>query len=181
MRRRRGLLSAADTNAWLVSSGMSMHGLADLAVKIARAAKLREAIVGSEVSCHLEQHQSNFDIVHVRVLQSPHAATVRQVAEAVGTEARDFLDAAEEAVFRDVTGRTELFFCREPRHRHVARLADEEHVLTQVVSIEPADRNPHLRNAVIAHLFEEWLHEQRKTAHIEWFWGPSSAAGDATK
>jgi putative peptide maturation system protein len=181
MRRRRGLLSAADTNAWLVSSGMSMHGLSDLAVKLARAAKLREAVVGHEVNRHLEQHQTNFDIVHVRVLQSPDAATIRQVAEAVRNGSCEFLDAAEEAVFRDITGRTELFSRREPRHRLLARLADEEHVLTQVVSIEPADRNPNLRSAVVAHLFEEWLRERRESAHIEWFWGPSRAAGDATK
>jgi hypothetical protein len=51
----------------------------------------------------------------------------------------------------------------------------DERLVINVVSIEPASFNPHLRNAVVARLFEVWLREQRQKARIEWFWGPNRA------
>jgi putative peptide maturation system protein len=198
MRRRRGLLTTTDTHAWLASSGMSMHGLTEIAVKLARAAKLRDLIVGQDVDRYLEQHRESFDAVNTRVLQTPDARIAQQVTEAVRGGSRPFLDAAQEAFFCDSTGRTQLFYRKEPRHRLAERLRDataafrsgdllgpldegDERLLIHVVSVEPAERNPHLRSAVVARLFDDWLREQRQHARTEWFWGPHSATKDATK
>jgi putative peptide maturation system protein len=192
LRRRRGLLTAADTHAWLAESGMSMQGLTDLAGRLARAAKLRELIVGEDVEYCLEAHRSDFDTINTRVLQTPDARIARQSADAVRDGSRSFLHAAEDAVFADASGRTQFFYRKEQRHRLAARLNEasssfnagelvgpveegDERLVINVVSVEPADRNPHLRSAVVTRLFDEWLREQRQKARIEWFWGPNHA------
>lgn len=209
IRRRRGLLTAADTHAWLAESGMSMQGLTDLAGRLARAAKLRELIVAEDVEYCLETRREDFDRINTRVLQTPDARTARQVADAVRDGSRSFLHAAEDAVFADATGRTQFFYRKEQRHRLAARMSQEaslfdgkepsyarvseqtssfkagdllgpivegdERLLINIVSVEPADRNPHLRSAVVTRLFDEWLREQRQKARIEWFWGPNRA------
>jgi putative peptide maturation system protein len=192
LRRRRGLLTAADTHAWLAESGMSMQGLTDLAARLARAAKLRELIVSEDVGYCLDAHRGDFDTVNTRVLQTPDARTARQLADAVRDGSRSFLHAAEDAVFADASGRTQFFYRKEQRHRLAARLnegsfsfnagdlvgpveAGDERLVINVVSVEPADRNPHLRSAVMTRLFDEWLREQRQKARIEWFWGPNHA------
>lgn len=212
IRRRRGLLTAADTHAWLAESGMSMQGLTDLAGRLARAAKLRELIVAEDVEYCLETHRADFDTINTRVLQTPDARLARQLADAVRDGARSFLHAAEDAVFADSSGRTQFFYRKEQRHRLAARMSEDaslfdrkelghapaarvnggassfaagdlfgpleegdERLVINVVSVEPADRNPHLRSAVVTRLFDEWLREQRQKARIEWFWGPNRA------
>lgn len=192
IRRRRGLLTAADTHAWLAESGMSMQGLTDLAGRLARAAKLRELVVGEEAERHLESNREAFDTINTRVLQTPDARTARQLADAVRDGSRSFLHAAEDAVFADTSGRTQFFYRKELRHRLAARVNDDgssfnpgdllgpieagdERLVINVVSIEPAAGNPHLRSAVVTRLFDEWLREQRQRARIEWFWGPNRA------
>jgi putative peptide maturation system protein len=198
MRRRRGLRTVAETHAWLAGSGMSMHGLTELAMKLARAAKLRDLIVGKDVDRYLEQHRESFDVFNTRVLQTPNAQAAGKVIDTVRNGSRAFLDAAQEAFFSDTTGRTELFYRKEPRHRLTERLGDttvslqpgtllgpleegEDRFVIHVLSVEPAEHNPHLRSAVVAHLFSEWLREQRRTARIEWFWGSQAATKDATE
>ncbi len=198
MRRRRGLLTVADTHAWLADSGMSMHGLTELAMKLARAAKLRDLIAGADVERYLEEHRESFDVFNTRVLQTPDAEAAGQTLDAVRTGSRTFLDAAQEAFCSDRTGRAQLFYRKEPRHRLAERLGDttvslksgtllgpleegDDRLVIHVTSVESAERNPHLRSAVVAHLFDEWLREQRRTARIEWFWGPHAATKDATK
>jgi putative peptide maturation system protein len=192
IRRRRGLLTAADTHAWLVESGMSMQGLTDLAGRLARAAKLRELIVGEDVERHLELHRNTFDAINTRVLQTSDPRVARQVADVVRNGSQSFLHAAEDAVFADGSGRTQFFYRKEVRHRLAARINDDatvlrvgdllgpieagdERLVINVVSVEPADRNPQLRSAVVTHLFDAWLREQRRKARIEWFWGPNHA------
>jgi putative peptide maturation system protein len=191
IRRRRGLLTAADTHAWLAESGLSMQGLTDLAGRLARAAKLRELIVSEDVERHLESHRGDFDAVNTRVLQMPDAGVARQIADAVRDGSQSFLHAAEDAVFSDSSGRTQFFYRRELRHQLAARLASDgsfeagdllgpleegdERLVINVVSIEPAEDNAQLRTAVVTRLFESWLREQRQKARIEWFWGPNRA------
>jgi putative peptide maturation system protein len=201
MRRRRGLLTIDDTRTWLAESGMSLHGLTDLATKLARAAKLRDLIVGKEVDAYLEQHRRSFDVVTVRVLQTPNQRVASDTAQAVRDRTGTFMDVAQAAFTQDATGRTSLFYRKEPRHRLEAKLGAEaatlaagaligpvaegnEHTLIHVVSIEPAERNAGLRSRVVAKLFEDWLREQRKAARIEWFWGSAQQTdniSDATK
>ncbi|MFC4312783.1 TIGR04500 family putative peptide maturation system protein [Steroidobacter flavus] len=192
IRRRRGLLTAADTHAWLVESGMSMQGLKDLAGRLARAAKLPEVVVSADAEQYLQDHRADFDVINTRVLQTPDVRTARQIADAVREGSQSFLHAAEDAVFGDSSGRTQFFYRRELRHRLAARInADsfsfiagellgpieqgDERLVINVVSVETADRNAQLRRAVVTRLFEEWLREQRRKARIEWFWGPNHA------
>ncbi|WP_161966208.1 TIGR04500 family putative peptide maturation system protein [Steroidobacter cummioxidans] len=192
LRRRRGLLTAADTHAWLAESGMSMQGLTDLAGRLARAAKLREIVVGEDVERYLESHCDEFDVINTRVLQTPDARAARQLTDAVREGSRSFLHVAEDAVFSDSSGRTQFFYRKELRHRLAARMPEDslsfsagdlfgpldegdECLVIDVVSVEPAMGNPHLRGAVVTRLFESWLREQRQKARIEWFWGPNRA------
>ncbi|HEY5755193.1 MAG TPA: hypothetical protein VIU34_05190, partial [Steroidobacter sp.] len=51
----------------------------------------------------------------------------------------------------------------------------DDRLVINVVAVEPADRNPHLRSAVVTRLFDEWLRDERQKARIEWFWGPNHA------
>jgi len=195
IRRRRGLLTAAATHAWLAESGTSMQGLTDLAGRLARAAKLRAAVVSEDVDRYMEAHRDAFDVIHTRVLQTPDVALATQVAETVRQGARSFLHAAEDAVFGDRSGRTQFFYRRELRHQLDARLdkrtpysagallgpteEGDERLVIDVVAVEPAKNNQQLRAAVVAELFEEWLREQRRKARIEWFWGPNGATNAA--
>jgi putative peptide maturation system protein len=196
IRRRRGLLSAAATHAWLAASGMSMQGLIDLAGKLARAAKLRDLIVGASIDDCLATRRALFDVVDTCVFTTPDASAAARAAEAVRSGGRAFVDASQRAFAADLSARTQLFYRKETRQRLTERLTgasatvnagdvlgpieiDDEHCLIHVLSIAPAEHNPDLRSAVATYLFEAWLQEQRRNARVEWFWGPNSATREA--
>jgi len=46
--------------------------------------------------------------------------------------------------------------------------------LIRVLSRLPAQLNQRTRSAVEHLLFDEWLAERRRTARIEWYWGPAA-------
>ncbi len=188
MRRRRGLLTAADTQAWLAASGMSSQGLVEIAMKMARAARLRDVVVGDDVDEHLEQHRDAFDIVTSRELRSPRRDLVEAVATTMHSTGRSFIDAAQDAFVRDSAAQSQLGFRRDARHELAVRIGsrtvqpgdlfgpleeEDEFALIEIVSVERLENAAKLRRLVAAKLFENWLREQRNSARIEWFWGPA--------
>jgi hypothetical protein len=68
MRRRRGLLSAADLHAWLADSGTTLQALDEMAAGRARALKLRDLVADDRVSDYFERHRDAFDTIVTAVL-----------------------------------------------------------------------------------------------------------------
>src|SRR5579862_6495423 len=83
IRRRRGLYSAADTRAWMNSTGATEQTLQLLAIDVARGKKLRDVIVGERAQAYLSEHARDFDTLSIAQLQMPSEEMARAAVEAV--------------------------------------------------------------------------------------------------
>jgi hypothetical protein len=116
MRRRRGLLSARELEAWILNSGSSLRALEDLATKRARVAKLRDLIASERVDGLFEAHRGDFETIAVALLRVASKRIAAEIAAAVDGAPCDFFQAAQNAFVKDRSRRTELSFQSDPRH-----------------------------------------------------------------
>ncbi|MDY6948013.1 MAG: hypothetical protein SXG53_20075, partial [Pseudomonadota bacterium] len=183
MRRRRGLFTAAQLKTWLFDSGMTLNALQDMALKIARANRLRDLLVGAQTASYFEAHRAAFDQVKLSVLQVDTLAIAEEIAARVRRQAVPLMEVAQRRLMS--TASVQFSFRSDVRHAlemeyQVDDLAAESvHVVAgeqaflvlEVLAVEPVLTNPVTAQAVKAKLFQDWLAEQRRTARIEWFWG----------
>jgi putative peptide maturation system protein len=183
MRRRRGLLTAAQLKTWLADTGMTLNALQDMALKIARANRLRDVIVGAEAANYFEAHRSAFDGIKLSVLQVETLAAAEEIAARVRRQAVPLMEVAHRLLVSNAS--TQFSFRSEARHALQAEFqvdaltVESVHVVAgeqaclvlEVLAVEPALTNPATAQAVKAKLFQDWLAEQRRTARIDWFWG----------
>lgn len=194
MRRRRGLFTAAQLKTWLFDSGMTLNALQDMALKIARANRLRDLIVGAETASYFEAHRAAFDNIKLSVLQVDTLATAEEIAARVRRQAVPLMEVAQRLLMSNAGA--EFSFRSDARHALEAEFeidnlavetvhvvaGERTHLVLEVLAVEPVLTNPATAQAVKAKLFQDWLTEQRRTARIEWFWGdaertaPSAAA-----
>jgi putative peptide maturation system protein len=183
MRRRRGLFTVQALQAWLRDSGVSMAALQDLATKRARATKLRQLVVGTEVESHFATHSRDFDEIKIAFFETQSREIAERIAQDV-SESRIPLAAAAQLAFvkglgNELTFRTlerrnieEQLGHIDPTEGRVQVIERDAHFLVvQVLAIQVAERSPATLARVRAALFEEWLAKQRSSARIEWFWG----------
>ncbi|WP_280152264.1 TIGR04500 family putative peptide maturation system protein [Piscinibacter sp. XHJ-5] len=193
MRRGRGLLSVADLEAWMKDSGATWQMLEAMATQLARTAKLRERTVGDRVDEVLAHDLRSFDMIAIATAQARSEQTAAAVRDAALRGGRSLLEASQHVFAQGRDGEIETSLRRVRRHRLEAAVeraiaaaggagdtgllvgpvpVGDGHLLAQVLAVEPAEpRDPELRRLVAARLFDEWLREQRRGAHIEWFWG----------
>ncbi len=183
MRHRRGLFTAAKLKTWLFDSGMTLNALQDMALKIARANRLRDLIVGAETASYFEAHRAAFDQIKLSVLQVDTLAIAEEIAARVRRQAVPLMEVAQRRFMS--TASTQFSFRSDVRHAleteyQVSDLAAESvHVVPgeqaflvlEVLAVEPVLTNPAAAQAVKAKLFQDWLAGQRRAARIEWFWG----------
>lgn len=196
IRRGRGLLSATAMRAWMQDSGTTSQQLEDIALRLARALKLRNRIVGHEVDRYFASHATEFDTIHAAVVQVPSEALARQILESIDSAEGGLVAAAQNAFVNDPAGRTALTFRKDVRYRFgtegAAQLLDAKpgsllgpmpgpagFTLLQLLSVRAAQMDDNMRNVVEARLFDEWLAKQRRAARVEWFWGNTNRTAAA--
>jgi putative peptide maturation system protein len=196
MRRRRGLLSAAELKAWMLDSGSSLHALENLATNRARVAKLRDLIAGDRVDGFFDAHRGEFETIALALLTTPSKRIAADVASAIAAPQCDFFQAAQSAFVKDRSRRTQLSLVSDPRQSIAAELGVDltnafpgqmvgpltsanGWALIHVLSTEDVELSPAVRTAVKDRIFSEWLHEQRRAARIEWFRGETHKTAQA--
>jgi hypothetical protein len=95
-RRRHGLYSAADTQAWLLAQGLSVDDFEARLEQDLLAAKLRSHLTGAEVDGHFAAHQAGFERLRLVQVLVPREDLAREIASQVREEGRDLADVARE-------------------------------------------------------------------------------------
>jgi putative peptide maturation system protein len=187
MRRRRGLFTAAQLKNWLADSGMSLATLQDMALKVARANKLRDVVIGAAAAEYFENHRAAFDRVKVAVLEVANRAKAEEVAAHIRRHAAPLSEIANQLFLMNDVDRTQFAFKCGARHHieaefeltdlwpgtvHVVEDQDGCRLL-EVLAIEPVKPSSGTLRAVKGKMFQDWLTQRRRSARIEWFWGES--------
>jgi hypothetical protein len=190
MRRRRGLLTAADTERWMRARGMSHQRLEQMAALTVRTRRLRHELCALDVEAHFRAHR---DELHRAALVRLRFATADQArrASARVSSREGFFTLAEELLGDDarhnaaaprldsrVVTRHELdpSFAAQVFAGAAAIVGPyvtlEGAFLVYVSSIEPARQlDTELSEVIERVLFARWLLQQRERATIDWNWG----------
>ena len=197
MRRGRRLYTIADTEAWMKSTGMTWQTLEETATNLARAAKLRDRVVGDRVESTFAHNRAAFDTIAFALVQVSSQRRAAELAETVRNGGVTLLDAAQRAFLLSAGEGLQPVLRRLRRHQLGAEFGREvpmalgdvaaadfeagrvigpvatadSFLLVQVLALEPAELDDRVRAAVKVKLFDDWLAERRRAAKIEWFWG----------
>jgi len=99
-RRRHGLYSAADTQAWLLAQGLSVDDFEARLEQDILASKLRSHLTGAEVDGHFTAHRDGFERLRLVQVLVPREDLAREVASQVREEGRDLADVTREQGLR---------------------------------------------------------------------------------
>lgn len=190
-RERRGLLTAAETHAWLARHGYQLEHLEHYMLDEARVNILKERIAGERIEAVLDQRLSDFDLAlfaHLDFdLESDAAAVIDDIR---GGRAELFALATERCSALRASNRGgELPFtksvlrCDLPAgHRQAVFQATAGDTLgplplpygyrvLRLLGVIRAARDDDTRDRAKRVLLDEWLAERRAQARIEWQWG----------
>ena len=150
-RRAKGLHSGEATRAWLAERSLTAGRFAELIDDLARTRALRALVAGDGVDAWFAEHGHELDVVTVAY------ADVDDPAELAA-------DPLAAIVSAHRAGRAGGI-----RKRHAGTMDFEGHAI--VLDRTPAVLDDKTRETVERRLFADWLAEQRRSAHVEWFWG----------
>ncbi len=208
IRRQRGLLTSADTHAWMEDTGMSYAALEKMALSQARAVKLREVLVGDKVDEYLAENSADFDRLRLARVYIRTESLANECMHRIRQGESDILQIAQHVFLNEPAGINKEIFWASWRFqlpqelREAVEQAEANQVLgpvpvsggfwiVQVLSVQPAERDSDMRLIATAALFQKWLANQRSKARIEWYLGKAknvmapfvkdaSAAGEQT-
>ncbi|MET9340354.1 TIGR04500 family putative peptide maturation system protein [Nonomuraea sp. NPDC003804] len=193
-RRARGLLTGEATRRWMTERGLSHARLEQIVAGEAAVAELRRDVVANLVEEHFAAHRADFDRLRLVRLRYAAADGAREAAARL-RDGADPLAAAMEGVLAGVAT------CRmEANHRDElvmlfgsaaeragagdvlgpVRLPDGGFCVARVLAVEPAALDELTRLLVERRIFDEWLADRRREAHLEWFWGSRARTDAAT-
>lgn len=185
LRRQRGLQTAAALQAWMERSGVTRASLQELATKLARKAKLREAIAATRMKGPADSQLTELDEIKMAILEVGSEADAAYASEVVRVGQKQLPDVAQELFLRASNGHVQITLREGARHElatqlegcelsagavHVQAAGDVYRVI-HVLAVKAADAGPQMIQRLKTKLFEDWLAEQRRAARIEWFWG----------
>ncbi|MFI7690099.1 TIGR04500 family putative peptide maturation system protein [Nonomuraea sp. NPDC049655] len=192
-RRARGLLTAEATRRWMGERGLTHARLEEIVTGEAAVAELRREVLDGRVEECFAARRADFDWLRVVRLRYADAARAATAAATLRDGKADPVALATEEVLAgaatcrmEANDRSSLIGLFGPEAEEAAagdvlgpgRLPDGGLCVAHVLAVEPAVLDEIRRGLIERHLFEEWLTEQRRTAHLEWFWG-SRARTDA--
>ncbi|GGS81151.1 hypothetical protein GCM10010156_44930 [Planobispora rosea] len=201
-RRARGLLTARATEEWMAERGLGQARLEEIVTVEAKVARLRRRVTGGRVEDFFAEHGAGLDVL--RVVRLRYGARADADVAAARLRERSGGATAEELGALATALATEaalagLGTCRiegNPREDLAALhgadadgaragavlgphpTGDGGFGVTVVLAVEPAALNPPTRKIIERRIFDDWLREQRRHAHVQWFWG-STARTDA--
>ncbi|MGW0593156.1 TIGR04500 family putative peptide maturation system protein [Streptosporangium sp. NPDC002607] len=206
-RRARGLLTAQAVREWMAEHGLSHARLEEIVASEAAVAALRRDMVEGRVEDFFAAHREEFDrlrVVRLRYADPGHAEAAAAflragrpagAGEGAGETGADPVALAVKAVLEGVAtcrmegnGRDDLVAlfgtaASDARAGEVlgpARLPDGGFYVGYVLAVEPAVLDEVTRGLVETRIFDDWLAEQRRHAHVEWFWGSRARTDELT-
>lgn len=203
-RRARGLMTPQATLRWMAERGLNHARLEEVVASEAAVAELRREVVDGRVEDFFAAHGEEFDrlrVVRLRYADPDRAAAVAARLR-VGAVPPDEMEkdtdpvalAAEEMLAGVATCRMEangrgdlvaLFGApavdaRAGQVLGPAGLPDGGFCVVRVLAVEPAVLDEVTRRLVEGRIFDDWLAEQRRHAHVEWFWGSRARTDELT-
>jgi putative peptide maturation system protein len=179
-RRARGLHSAADTRAWLSERSLAPERFAELIADLARTRALRRRVAGGRVAAWFSAHRDELARVSAAWAAGEDGAAL--AADPLATILRAHRQGRPAGVGEWRAG--EL-----PCGLHAlaaAAVGDPQRVelaggpgAAVVLDRRPAVLDDANRELVERRLFELWLAERRRGAHVEWFWGDQARTARA--
>jgi len=95
-RRRQGLNSAEQTNAWLAREGLSVMNLEAVLERDLLVARLREHVTAPLIEGHFAAHRDRYDRVRLGLIVVARADLARELLTQIREEGRDFAELARE-------------------------------------------------------------------------------------
>ncbi|MGW0588216.1 TIGR04500 family putative peptide maturation system protein [Streptosporangium sp. NPDC002607] len=196
-RRARGLLTAQATRAWMAERGVSHAQLERIVAVEATVAALRQRVAGERVEDFFADHRDAFDrlrVVRSRYADQAHAeAAVARLRAADVRGAEVVAMATEESLAGLATSRIEGGYREDLITSYGAKAVEARagtvigpaaleggFCFAYVLAVEPAVLDRFTRKFIEERLLDEWLREQRRHAHVEWFWGSKSRTDELT-
>lgn len=193
-RMARGLMTAAQTEAWLHAHGMTLASLEQKLENEIRLRLLRRREMGAAARALFDADRRAFDRVSLTAFPMPPQVEAHTIIERLGREG-DLLGIARETLADRQSERRatrsisfESLFRRDvvlstattdltPGSFAALMLRGVGPYIAQVDEIKPAEWNAATRNDIERDLFEKWFSERRRAARIEWNWGNGQFSG----
>ena len=173
-RRGKNLNSAEATRAWLADRSLSQERFAELIADLARTRALRQRVVGGEVDDWFVANQQGLAVITAAWVAGADQAIAEQLeADPLGALVQARRDGRDGGVSEWRVG--ELSDGLRALAAAVPGAATRIDLDSPAVAVVLDHREPVLddatRDGVERRLFDRWLAERRRTAHVQWFWG----------
>ena len=193
-RSTHGLLSARQTLAWMEANELTEERLERMVQGQARAFALRDRVAGDAgLRAYWDAHPGAFDVAHIARLRVRTRERAEQLAAEIQGGRSFYAVLEEEFTARRLMalprGSLEAVRRRELPPTHADAIfavaagevagplegeTGEGFDLVRVIRTEIAGFDDTAsQDALSGALFEQWLAEQRRSATIEWYWGPA--------
>jgi putative peptide maturation system protein len=193
IRRRRGLVTAADTERWMRARGMSHQQLEQMAELAARTRQLRRELCAADVETFFAAQRETLERAALVRLRFANAELARRAGARVSSR-ESFFALAEQLLGQDarhavtvprLDGRVVSRHGLEPALAAQIfagpgtivgpQVTPDGAYLLYVSAIERArELDTEQRELIERELFARWLERQRALAIIDWNWGRDS-------
>ncbi|MEV8630687.1 TIGR04500 family putative peptide maturation system protein [Streptosporangium sp. NPDC051023] len=186
-RRARGLLTGAETLAWMDRNRISHHELEELVAAEASVARLRSRIAAEGVEDWFAEHGRSLDVARVaRVVLTPGTvlpdpgpggfleSVERAFADGTAVPGEVFATLRREELDRETA---DAVFAVEPGTVVGPFPTEQGDLMVKVLSVESAILDDTTRDLAERRIFADWVERRRSTAKIEWFWGTAEQTG----
>lgn len=175
VRRRQGLVSAEQTNAWLVRQRLSVLDFEDALERDLLIDKLKDHLFKDRIAAHFEKHRSQYDRLRIRQIVVPREDLARELLSQVQDEGRDFAEVVQQQQAEPANGRHSSVAVLLRRQLHPAVAAalpstvgavagpvatPRGFTLVRVEEVQPAQIDAATMASIRQELFEAWLREQ---------------------
>ena len=193
-RRAKRLFRAEDARRWMERHGLTQEKLERLVGEHAKVDRLRARVAAGRVEDYFEAHRADFETACIARIEYSDEASARSAYEQISAGAVDFFEAAQRS-FLDASARgaphhtfqliqrgaghadvSSAVFAAKPGELLGPWSTETGCALILALSRSPARLDQRTWSAIEQLLFDEWLAERRRTARIEWYWGPASRA-----
>ena len=166
---------------WLASRRLTVERFQRILTVTLQARKLRQRIASDRIDDYFASHRAEFDRLQFVEVRTAHAEAARQLAS-WPKRARSW--ARSTWLSRSRTGATSVAELRTRFAHEVApgfasarcgqvigpEWAAPDHVLSQVLTRQPARLDQRTRAAIEELVYREWLAAQRAATAVEWHW-----------
>ena len=184
-RRRHGLTSAAQTQAWLAREGLSVQDFEAALERDLLIDRLQDHLCRDRIAGHFEAHRTRYDRLRLRQITAGDDGAARELLSQLRDEGADFAELgrlhSRHEPSRAAGGDLGVVFrCQLPPAAADAVAAAQPGevvgpiatpagvLLLRVESVAPAQLDDLTAAVIRRELFDAWLREQEMKARINW-------------